>query len=176
VIKLFSDDNWLLDKVLNLMAQQGLRLSNNSDPKSFLNISFKNSLDIIDVRCGKEIIKFNKPVNFFEMYSKIVHLSLEVCIEFHELKYFPFKSCISNHSSKTYLGEKHNSILSLLLIYENKGINKFDLYKNIWPEDVEIQINKLDTHLTNLKKLLDTELNYNLKSKSVKNNLKLIID
>ena len=158
------------------MAQQGLRLSNNSDPKSFLNISFKNCLDSIDVRCGKDIIKFNKPLNFFEMYSKVVHLSLEVCIEFHNLKYFPFKSCISNPSSKAYLGEKHNSILSLLLIYDSKGINKFDLYRNIWPEDVEIQINKLDTHLTNLKKILNTELNYNLISKSVKNNLKLIID
>ena len=34
------------------------------------------------------------------------------------------------------------------------GIEKVDLYKIIWPKDKEIILNKLDTHLTNLKNIV----------------------
>ena len=49
---------------------------------------------------------------------------------------------------------------------KGEGINKTDLYKIIWPKDVNIQINKLDTHLTNLKNLLQEHFDYTIKFKS----------
>ena len=49
---------------------------------------------------------------------------------------------------------------------KGEGIKKTDLYKIIWPNDVDIQINKLDTHLTNLKNLLQEHFDYTIKFKS----------
>ena len=40
-------------------------------------------------------------------------------------------------------------------------LNKIDLYKEIWPLDKELQLNKLDTHLTNLKNHLKEKINFN---------------
>ena len=38
-----------------------------------------------------------------------------------------------------------------LILNKSSGVDKFELYKKIWPLDKDYQINKLDTHLSNLK-------------------------
>jgi DNA-binding winged helix-turn-helix (wHTH) protein len=58
----------------------------------------------------------------------------------------------------------------------DQGISKNDLYKKIWPNDKEVSINKIDTHLTNIKNILNKTINFSLKISSKNGLLKLIID
>jgi len=58
----------------------------------------------------------------------------------------------------------------------DKGIEKPTLYKKIWPNDKSYHINKLDTHLTNLKNELKESLNFDLIFSSSGGNLKLRIN
>ena len=61
-------------------------------------------------------------------------------------------------------------------MFTDVGVNKESLYKKIWKRDKSIFINKLDTHLTNLKKKLKQELDIQINFQSQNKNLKLIID
>ena len=48
--------------------------------------------------------------------------------------------------------------------------------KEIWPLDKEVQINKLETHLTNLKTKIKTKLNINLNISSNEGKINLRIN
>ena len=63
-----------------------------------------------------------------------------------------------------------------LLLNSDKGIKKIDLIRTVWPNDKEIFLNKLDTHLTNLKKTLSNDLGYDLKFSSKSGTIKLAIN
>ena len=80
----------------------------------------------------------------------------------------------NNHKLK--LRNTHNQILKIIIQSKNYSIIKEDLYQSIWPLDKEIQINKLDTHLTNLKNLLKNSFNYDLKFKTNSGVLTFIFD
>ena len=56
------------------------------------------------------------------------------------------------------------------------GIDKENLYKFIWSQDKDISINKLDTHLTNLKNDLSNNLGVYINFQSKDKKLKLIIN
>jgi DNA-binding response OmpR family regulator len=63
-----------------------------------------------------------------------------------------------------------------LLIVNKEGINKKFLYESIWPNDKDISINKLDTHLTNLKNQIKLDLSLNINFISQEKILNLIIN
>ncbi len=63
-----------------------------------------------------------------------------------------------------------------LILYKNIGVDKNHLYKTIWTQDKDIQINKLDTHITNLKNKTKKELNIDLKIITNSGILRLSID
>ena len=73
------------------------------------------------------------------------------------------------------MSDIQNKILFNLIVNRD-GVNKEQLYKFIWPDDKEISINKLDTHLTNLKNLIFDELKFKINFKSLDKTLKLIIN
>ena len=82
---------------------------------------------------------------------------------------------IENQIINIKLTYTHSIILNNLLL--NKlGLEKLDLYKILWPNDKNIQLNKLDTHLTNLKNLFEKEFNYNLNFFSKQSIIKLLIN
>ena len=58
----------------------------------------------------------------------------------------------------------------------DNGVDKNYLYKTIWTQDKDIQINKLDTHITNLKNKIKKGLNIDLKIITNAGILRLIID
>ena len=66
-------------------------------------------------------------------------------------------------------------IISNLMI-NKEGIDKDNLYKLVWKRDKSIYINKLETHLTNLKKKLNQELNLKIYFQSQNKILRLLID
>ena len=63
-----------------------------------------------------------------------------------------------------------------LLLNHDSGVEKIELIKNIWPKDKEIFLNKLDTHLTNLKNQIYNDLNFDIKFSSKFGLLKLSIN
>ena len=70
----------------------------------------------------------------------------------------------------------HNIIITNLILSADKGVDKTFLYKLIWSQDKDIQINKLDTHITNLKNKIKKGINIDLKIVTNTGILKLIID
>ena len=108
------------------------------------------------------------PVEFSKL-SKIIEI---ICMEYqhklNNLLYFPFKQQIIFQQKKINLNDIHNSIL-INLIISKKGVCKNLLYKILWSKDKEINMNKLDTHLTNLKSLIKENLDVNLPLVSKKN-------
>ena len=89
--------------------------------------------------------------------------------------YFHYKSIISRHKRKYILSDIQYIIITNLILTDI-GVNKESLYKKIWKRDKSIFINKLDTHLTNLKKKLKQELDIKINFQSQNKNLKIIID
>ena len=83
-------------------------------------------------------------------------------IEVNGAKFYPLRQSLEFKNKHINLGNIHFTIFSHLLLNCNEGSNKVELYKSIWPLDKEYQINKLDTHLTNLKNYLKEKLNFSL--------------
>ena len=63
----------------------------------------------------------------------------------------------------------------MILSYPDR-IEKVDLYNNIWPKDKDYQMNKLDTHLTNLKNYIYEKIDLKLNFSSISGQIKLIIN
>ena len=115
-----------------------------------------------------KIIKIQKPFPFKSVLDAIDKILNSYEYNLQSVIYAPFRQELVNQEKKLKLTDIHNLILINLIIYQYK-IDKNILYKKIWPKDKEIQINKLDTHLTNLKNLINQNLGYDLKFKTQKN-------
>jgi len=110
-------------------------------------------------------ITINIPCHFREIYNAIEIIQNLYEINLDLFKYNPFKQKIYNKKVDVFLNDIHNKILLCLIINKN-GINKIELYKLLWINDKNLNLNKLDTHLTNLKNLLKSEIDFNLNFKS----------
>ena len=83
---------------------------------------------------------------------------------------------MKDDKKNTLLSEIQNKIMIHLLLNLDKGVEKIELIKNIWPKDKDIFLNKLDTHLTNLKNQIYNDLNFEIKFSSKSGILKLSIN
>lgn len=106
--------------------------------------------------------KFSLPINFNSLFTSIFNILSNSYVQLNDLVFFPLKSMAEYKDKKTILRNNHSIILNELIKNKDFGIKKRDLYFLIWPNDYEIQLNKLDTHLTNLKNYLKFELNFSL--------------
>ena len=90
------------------------------------------------------------------------------------MAYVPVKQNLIYEKKSLVLGNIHNLIFSALLLHLKSGISKNNLYEMIWPGDKSYQINKLDTHLTNLKNLIIEKLGYQANFKTIEGKIHLI--
>ena len=86
----------------------------------------------------------------------------------------PINQLLVKDNLELKLGNIHNLILSKLLLFRDVGISKETLYKHVWNTDKSININKLDTHLTNLKNLLLSNIKLKLNISSSNGLISLI--
>ena len=86
------------------------------------------------------------------------------------------KNSILNQTHHMQLSEIQNLIFMHLSLNLEEGIDKAKLSEIIWPRDKDLSINKLDTHLTNLKNQFAKELNFDFSFISKASKLKLIIN
>ena len=120
----------------------------------------------------KEIIK--TPIKINNFFDGIYRLIFEKAVIVNGFDYFPFKQTINYQGNELKLNFISNEILRNLYLYKERGIDKNILYSSIWPQDKEILINKLDTHLTNTKNLIQDNFNIELKYASKKGVVKLL--
>ena len=158
---------WIAD----IFIQQDILLNSNKNEKNSLKIYFDQkhirlSLNNLDK-------KIFLPVSFTSLKKIIFDLINTIEFDFQGLKYFPYLGIIQTFSSKIKLSDNNNIILSNLF-ENNEGISKETLYSYLWPTNKDYSINKLDTHLTNLKNFLKQNCSLDFQFKSQKGLLKLI--
>ena len=175
MIKLKCKDNFLKINLENLLSQKKL-ISPIENQNYFSLIQIKEYPNSLDATINDKSMNFKLPIDINIFQKKIYEKLFEININFENGSYFPYQRLIKkNDYEKIYLSYLQNIILSNLIVNQ-KGIEKFVLYKLIWPEDRNISINKLETHLTNLKTHINSNLDININFQSQNKILKLIID
>ena len=174
MIYLSSKDEFLTESLTNLICQINPLLITNIKDSSFVHIEAHQANDqlyfIYSQR--KEIIK--TPIKINNIFDGIYRLIFEKAVIVNGFDYFPFKQTINYQGNELKLNFISNEILRNLYLYKERGIDKNILYSSIWPQDKEILINKLDTHLTNTKNLIQDNFNIDLKYASKKGIVKLL--
>jgi hypothetical protein len=100
----------------------------------------------------------------------------DISFSYQEIKYYPLKQVLVKQNKKSFLKDIHNIIFKNIFFNELPGIERIELYKKVWPFDKDIQINKLDTHLTNLKHHLLRDLDCDFKFITNSGKVMLIAD
>tara|TARA_A100001035_G_C27553554_1_gene395267 strand:+ start:46 stop:576 length:531 start_codon:yes stop_codon:yes gene_type:complete len=176
MIDIECNDEFLKKNIVSLFKQKKLFLKNDYANKYFFKVKFYQQSDFLHCLIEDQEIKFNLPKNFDEMFEKIYDLISNKNIFFKNYKFYPFKQVIKNDQKITLLSEIQNKIMIYLFLNTDSGIEKIELIKSIWPKDKDVFLNKLDTHLTNLKNQILNDLNFDLKFSSKSGILKLSIN
>jgi len=167
-------ESFYTHKLIEALQQKNLFVVN-LNHKSLPDLRLDYHGEVLEIKYkDNKKTKFNTPFNFYDFFKFFLSLLSSYSIDFNGLNYFPYIKKISFGHSNVNLNETHNIIFSNLLLHQNKGISKLDLYQFIWPTDKEIFMNKLDTHLTNLKSYINSEINLNLNISTIKGRLTLI--
>ena len=170
------DDDFLKKNIIDLFEQRDFFPSLHFSDQYFFTILIVKSENCLEFIIDDRKIKFNLPKIFNEIFENFFNIISNIPIVLKDNHYYPFKQLIKNNHSNTFLTDIQNTIMCNLLINSEKGIDKIDLIKTVWPNDKEIFLNKLDTHLTNLKKILFNDIGYDLKFSSKSGIIKLAID
>ena len=173
LIKLQSDNKFFLEKIDYLFKQKNI--ISTPDNVTFITLSFEIYENDVKLKIKDKFIRFSLPINFGSLFIKINKEIIDTYTEFGEYNFYPFQRSILGFKNKSLLSDIQNQILTVLII-NKKGINKKLLYKSIWPKDKDISINKLDTHLTNLKNQIKEDLCMNINFFSHDKILKLILN
>lgn len=158
-----SDSQFLFKKLSELFLQKGFNYQNNYNYGEIC-FSLKQEKIIIEFKKIRKTLKL--PEKFDNVFIETQNLLQDNELILNNLSYNPIKETLAYQGYKIKLRNTHNLIIKEAFINKTKGIDKLSLYRSIWPSDVDFQVNKLDTHLTNLKNLLRKELDYNFHFKS----------
>ena len=139
-----------------------------------IDILFENSY--LKIVSSLSSSSFKLPIPFELLLSEVKNHFANKFIKIGSYNYEPINQSISYDKKILYLNYIHNIILNNLILYKNIGVDKNHLYKTIWTQDKDIQINKLDTHLTNLKNQLKKDLGMNAYFQSQDKTLRLMIN
>ena len=172
MIKLISDNKLLYNTLSNYLLQKNLLLSNNNHQ---VLIEIKEKENVINLNINGHITAIPLPIDINFVSSTILKKIIDINFPIADHKYFPYQRVICIKNKKSLLSDIQNLIISNLIINQ-KGIEKDHLYNLIWKRDKLVHINKLDTHLTNLKKKLKQELDLKINFQSQNKTLRLLID
>ncbi len=176
MINIKCDDDFLNKNIVSLIEQKNFFLKKNYSNKYFFQLRFNQHENFLYCSIDDKKIKFKLPINFEEMFEKIYDFVSNKNIILKNFNYYPFKQLLKNEKKSTLFSEIQNNIMIHLLLNLDEGVEKTDLIRSIWPKDKDIFLNKLDTHLTNLKNQIYNDLNFDLKFSSSSGRLKLSIN
>ena len=169
-----SNNNLLLNSISSILNQKSAIFNTNGEANSFATISISSNESALFIETVNDKKKISTPLSITKLFEKIDSILTEIKIDFNNLVYVPVKQNLIYEKKSLVLGNIHNLIFSALLLHLKSGISKNNLYEMIWPGDKSYQINKLDTHLTNLKNLINEKLGYQANFKTIEGKIYLI--
>ena len=172
MIKFISNNNLLVDTLNSYYLEHSFVLVNNH---YFQKIKLENDEKNIILKFEKKKILIPLPIQISVLKNEINKVLSNFEIQLRNFNYYPFQNFIQTKSKKVFLTNIQNLIFSNL-INAKQGLDKNVLYETIWKQDKDISINKLDTHLTNLKNLLNSSLNIHITFQSKNKKIELLID
>ena len=175
MISIKCDDEFLKRIITSFLEQKNFIFKKKYLDKYFFQLNFYQEENKLNFSIDDDEIKISLPKNNNEIFQKIYDFVSNRGIFVNNYKYFPFKQIMKKENKISFLSEIQNEIMIHLLLNLSDGIDKIELIKNIWPNDKDIFLNKLDTHLTNLKNQLSKDIDFKLKFSSKSSLLKLSI-
>ena len=177
MILLECNDSYFKNKIFALLEQLSLGYfesvkSNHSYFQINLQLHSNNLQISSDI---SDDVKLQLPIRFNYIIECINKLSRNFKFKFDKFNYYPLNQEIRIINQIVKLNLIHNKILMQLSINHDEGIEKNILYKIIWPNDKSYQINKLDTHLSNLKNLINSASNFKINFESKNGIVRLVI-
>jgi hypothetical protein len=175
MIFLETDDIFFFQSLRALLNQKKIFITNNEEKQYYNKVKIKKKGLGYHVSLNGKYFEIQTPIYFDQFFNLFSNLIRDIIVVIGPVSYYPMIQEISRGAKKCKLKEIHNIIFEKVIL-NKKGVDKISLYKTIWPSDKEIYLNKLDTHLSNLKNELKNQINYELKLNSSNNILKLMID
>ena len=174
MIKITCKDEFFNSVINNLLLQKNLINDINTE-KYFVNIEIDTTDNNLNLNCDGKKDYLSMPIDINSLYGQILRIISDIKISKNDYDYFPYQRVLLTKSKKSLLSDIQNTIFSNLIISKS-GINKDKLYGLIWKKDKDISINKLDTHLTNLKNQLKNDLGITANFQSQDKTLRLLIN
>ena len=174
MIKLVCNHHLFYKTLFNYLSQKNILITSTNQKYQII-IDIKDTQNVLKIDINGYKTEISLPIDINVLNSQILKKIIDINFSLGTYKYFPYKRIICNKKNKSLLSDIQNLIISNLLMNQ-EGINKDNLYNLIWKRDKSIYINKLDTHLTNLKKKLNQELNLKINFQFQNKKLKLLIN
>lgn len=174
MIYLSSHDDFIKKSLTNLIFQINPHLITSEKNLSFVHIEVQQNNDQMYLIYNQKKEAIKTPFKTNDIFDIIYQLIFEKAVNINQFEFYPFKQVILFKNTEIKLNFISNEILRNLYLYRQNGIDKNILYSSIWPQDKEILINKLDTHLTNTKNLIQDNFDIEIKYASKKGILKLL--
>lgn len=174
MIYLSSHDDFIKKSLTNLIFQINPHLITSEKNLSFVHIEVQKNNDQMYLIYNQKKEAIKTPFKTNDIFDIIYQLIFDKAVNINQFEFYPFKQVILFKNTEIKLNFISNEILRNLYLYRQNGIDKNILYSSIWPQDKEILINKLDTHLTNTKNLIQDNFDIEIKYASKKGILKLL--
>ena len=176
MILLVSDQSFLHEQLYHLLKQKEVKVTQDPNKNYFVKILFSqhNQNLILDINKVQKV--FKTPLSFKSLTNDLFEELFLIQIDIKNFTYFPYKQALKFQNKIIQLKQIHYQIINSLILNIHYGLEKNELYKKIWPNDKNLSINKLDTHLTNLKSLINNELRCEVDFQTKNRVLKLIIN
>jgi len=157
-----SDDLLLASSISSILKQKGIFHTLEKDGKYFFILKLIQKNKYIELKSDTNSLKIETPTTISLIVKNISQSFNNFNLDIRGAKFYPLKRSLVYKNKEAFLGDIHFIIFNQLMLNSDQGLDKIKLYKDIWPLDKDLQLNKLDTHLTNLKNHLKEKLNLNL--------------
>tara|TARA_B100001093_G_scaffold304730_1_gene290643 strand:+ start:9233 stop:9763 length:531 start_codon:yes stop_codon:yes gene_type:complete len=174
MINIKSTDHLMLKSFQHIFNQTNLKMVHDDHNDSFADIKIETINNKLLLKIDDYILNLRTPLSFKKIFLEINKILSKKKITFLTLVYLPFQQKLENSDSAMLMNDIHNTLFSYLYLHRKEGIDKFDLYKKIWPKDKNFHINKIDSHLSNLKNEIKSRINFNFEYSSKKKLIRLI--
>ena len=157
-----SDDLLLASSISSILKQKRIFHTLEKDEKYFFIFKLIQKNKYIELKSDTNSLKIETPTTISLIVKNISQSFNNFNLDIKGAKFYPLKRSLVYKNKEAFLGDIHFIIFSQLMLNSDQGLDKIKLYKDIWSLDKDLQLNKLDTHLTNLKNHLKEKLNLNL--------------
>ena len=159
---------FLIQHISSLFSQKNKFYNSQNDTNYLVKMFINQSNSGLKVTLVDHTLQFKLPITFNKLFNDIQPILQKKKIIFDNFVFFPFQQEVVSNNTSIRLNYIHCLILQTVCANFKEGAAKEDLYSKLWPQDKVLQLNKLDTHLTNLKNLFQEKLNVKIIFKSEK--------